>query len=551
LLWIASVWTIGCSSSRESPPSPDCGCDEEPDSGECVDTDVPEPDGGVPGWRMTWAVQAGGDKNTSVPADIAWDLSPLSDSSVLVTGRYVAEGLFGAGEPNETLLWSFGFPSETNTNCFIARYGNKGELLWAEGYGGAGIEAGGQGISEEVDDSFLTIGAYEEAMTIGYGEPNQTSLSADSFETSGTYSHVLARYSTDGVFEWAIRASDAAWNSALYGIASLPDGSIVVAGSFTVGIAFAPGTPEEVVFTTAGDADTVIARFAADGSLLWAKQITGQGRESAMSVARALGGSLLVAGRYQQTIVLGAGEENETSLTCGSDEPDAGEEEDENCPFLAAYSEDGALLWAKDLGFSCRPMLLPKVVAAPDGGFAISGGFAGTGVLGAGEPNETIIGPTTGDDFDVVVARYDDDGMLLWARQVVGETEDWGSIQRYPQYTMAFLDSGELAVVGIYKGAPVFGLGEPHETTLPSEYDYQIFIALHYPNGNLAWVIDQGGPSNNDAAMSVASYGDGTFFVGGSFGGTATFGTSPEDEKTMTSSGDSDIFVLRFDRTED
>jgi hypothetical protein len=75
-------------------------------------------------------------------------------------------------------------------------------------------------------------------ITIGLGEPNQTTLNADSFDSIGSYSHALARYSTDGSLDWAVRASDAAYNSTFFGFASLPDGSIVTAGWFSVGIAF-------------------------------------------------------------------------------------------------------------------------------------------------------------------------------------------------------------------------------------------------------------------------------------------------------------------------
>jgi hypothetical protein len=193
--------------------------------------------------------------------------------------------------------------------------------------------------------------------------------------------------------------------------------------------------------------------------------------------------------------------------------------------------------------------VFPNVQAAPDGGFAISGGFEGTAVLGAGEPNETILGPAPDGRFDMLVARYGADGSLLWARQSVGGLDDPTSMKSYTGYPMAFLDSGELVLAGYYQGvAPSLGQGEPNETTLPNVGFYQSFVSMFYANGNLAWAIPQGG-SGNDIATTVAVNGDSTFFVGGSFSDTATFGTSSEDQETMTTNGDSEIFVLRFDRT--
>jgi hypothetical protein len=279
----------------------------------------------------------------------------------------------------------------------------------------------------------------------------------------------------------------------------------------------------------------------------------GPGRLKAFGITRLLGGELIVTGAFDQTAVFGEGEENETWLVCGEEEPDAGPGDDGWCPFVAAYSDDGTLRWARELGYSCAVHYLPPfVAAAPDGGFAIAGGFVGAGVLGEGEPNETTIGPSLGDEFDIVVARYDGEGLLLWARQVVSDADNpWPQNSR-DIFRAAFLDNGELVFFGTYNGTPVFGPGEPNETTLPAAYTHSFFISLFYPNGNLAWAMDQNGSDDSmNCSNSIAAYGDSTFYVGGGFGGEATFGTSAEDQKTMMSAGDSDLFLLRFDRIDE
>jgi hypothetical protein len=320
----------------------------------------------------------------------------------------------------------------------------------------------------------------------------------------------------------------------------------VAAGYYSIGIALAPGAPEETVFTTPAstDEDAVLARFAADGTLLWARRITGPEQQKGISVVRLLGGDLVVAGSYRQTAIFGEGEPGETSLTCA---PDG------SCAFVAAYSEDGALRWAIDAGVGASINLWPQVAAAPDGGFSLSSEFMGTAVLGAGETTETTFATLDAEDVDLTVARYDGEGDLLWARRVAGPSSSADQEGSCSIAAMAFLDGGELAIAGTYKGGPVvLGEGEPNETELPHANNIQMFVALYYANGNLAWAIDQGGVGNvTDQPACVAAYGDSTFFVGGAFGSTVTFGTSSQDAKTMTANGDSDIFVLRFDRTEE
>jgi hypothetical protein len=554
---IASLVTagviIGCAVSRERLSAPDCGCGD-PDGG-CVDTELPKL-----GWRLSWAAQAGGNRDIDDfgPYELVRDLEPLPDGTVLASGRYNSEALFGAGEPNETVLPAFEDESDDDQNEFVARYGTGGELLWAAGFGGLGWASGariarGSGDSSgSTGGSFLVLASYDIDMTIGLGQPTETYFTCDSFDDCEIYSAVLARFSNDGALEWATAAVDAGGSWAHCQEAALPDGSIAITGQLEGSIMLAPDTPEETIITPTDPSGhaSAIARFEPDGSLAWAKRIGGPGLPAAYGVVRLLGGDLLVAGTFKQAIVLGEGEENETWLACGDGELDAGPDEDEWCPFLASYSDGGVLQWANSPAYSCSSSdLWPIAVAAPDGGFAIVGGFVGTGVLGQGEPNETVIGPTLEDDFDILVARYDSEGSLLWARQIVGETDSPGTMDAGTSFWISFLDSGELVLAGKYNGTPVFGPGEPNETTLPSVNGHRLFISLFYPNGNLAWAMDQDATNEMDWVGSVAAWGDSTFFVGGAFKGEATFGTSAEDQKTMTSYEASDIFVLRFDRT--
>src|SRR5215210_2066933 len=68
-----------------------------------------------------------------------------------------------------------------------------------------------------------------------------------------------------------------------------------------------------------------------------------------------------------------------------------------------------------------------------------------------------------------------------------------------------------------------------------------MFLAKYDPSGNVLWV-NQGGGSSYDEGASVAVDSSGNTYVTGSFFGTASFGTT-----NLTSSYDSDIFVVKYD----
>ena len=542
--WLA--FACGCAVSRGPALAPDCGCG---DTGGCTDPDPPDAGEGIPGWRMTWAAQAGGDSTDSFPHDLAFAVAALADGTALVSGRYGHEALFGAGEPNETLLPIFGLEESTghSTNDFVARYDPKGELLWAKGFGGSDWDLFASASRQLDDGRIVALGGYVDQVTVGVGEPNEATLVADSFGPGGLYSHVLAWMSAeDGSLDTAVRALDASHNVFLPGMTDLPDDSVAVTGSFSEAIALAPGTPDETLLFTTGtsDCDIVLARFGVDGTLLWSAQAGGPGADATFEIVRLLDGTLAIAGFFEQTAVFGAGEPNESTLGC---DPDL------ECGFVAGYDEDGALLWARSLGFRAHGRALPRLAAAPDGGFAVTSAFQGVAALGAGEPNETTLGPVPPeDDHDFLIARYDDDGALLWAREITGPSDFLGPSEGNTAVPVSFLDSGQVVIAGQYEGGPItLGAGEPNETELPFDNKPQIFVALLYANGNLAWAIAQGGPSVCDKVMSVDALGDDTFFVAGVFGGTVAFGTSPEDEVVLTANGDSEIFALRFDRTEE
>jgi uncharacterized delta-60 repeat protein len=180
-------------------------------------------------------------------------ITTLSDNSTVVTGYIGFEGIFGAGEINETILTSAG-----GYDIFIAQYNPNGTLAWAKRAGGT-IDEKSKGITALSDNSTVVTGWFGSnnggSSTFGADEPNETVLIS-----TGEYDIFIARYNPDGTLAWAKRAGGSGENKG-WGITTLSDDSTVATGWFFGHATFGPGEPNETVLSGSGMSAIFIARF--------------------------------------------------------------------------------------------------------------------------------------------------------------------------------------------------------------------------------------------------------------------------------------------------
>lgn len=391
-------------------------------------------------------------------------------------------------------------------------------LAWATSAGDAGCEVGA-GIAALADGSCVVTGRFAGTATFGEGTPNQTILAA-----AGDYDVFVARYASDGVLMWAKSAGGASGD--LSGaITALADGCLVT-GWFAGTATFGAGEVNQTTFTTAGGNDMFVARYAGDGSLVWAKHAGGTTGDLGQGIAALPGGGGVVTGQFSGIATFGAGEPHETVLTtAGGDDI-----------FVAAYAADGSLAWAKSAGGAAGEHSA-GIAALADGSCSVTGWFAGTATFGAGEPNQTILDSTGVEDL--FVAHYASDGGLAWAKSTRGTSGARGA-------GIAALADTSWVVTGEFYGTATFGAGEPNETMLTSSANtVDAFVARFAPDGSLAWAKGAGGTSA-DRSAGIAALADGSCVVTGAFEAAATFGAGESHQATLTSAGGTDIFVARY-----
>ncbi|HEV8356571.1 MAG TPA: SBBP repeat-containing protein [Gemmatimonadales bacterium] len=403
----------------------------------------------------------------------------------------------------------------------------------------------------------------------------------------------LARYTAVGALVWAVRAGGTG-NDTVTALARDAAGNLFLAGGFE-GIAtfgLGAGVPALV---SQGGRDGFVAKFGADGTVVWARRFGGPQSEDVTDVALDAGGNLYAVGSFAEradalpaaggAIVSfgasdgfvvsfdGAGAVRWAFAVGGTDADSAAAVRVTSAGgvvvagtfrgiadfapgaavtsltatggsdvFLAGYSTGGTLLWAKRIGGLLDEDVAPGGLAAdPIGGVALTGAFSGSVDF---DPGPALVVRTSIGTTDTYVARFDGTGTFASAFSVGGTGTERAN-------HLAFGSDGNLVVTGAFAGSVDFdpGSGSLVLTNLGGSGGTDVFTAKYTPAGALLWVSRFGdaanGAGNRNAGLAVATDGSGAVFVGGIFFATPDFdpGTGSFG---LTSLGDADGFVVQL-----
>jgi hypothetical protein len=256
-----------------------------------------------------------------------------------VTGEFQGTATFGPGEVGQTQLAAVGVQ-----DLFVARFDDDGTFRRVRSAGGSSAFLGAQSATAIGGTGDIAITGYINSVSasagtvvFGPGDPGQTTLASVPAGRGATF---VARYAPDLSL---VRAKQPTSTGTINGVSvrSHADGSLVVTGSFNGDATFGAGEPGQVVLTSPlSGVVCYVARFAADGKLVWAKQTIG-----ALSFGRCVtvlpSGATVVVGDYDSgPVTFGSGEAGATTLPAVN----------QSHAFAASYAANGSLLWVQDLG---------------------------------------------------------------------------------------------------------------------------------------------------------------------------------------------------------
>lgn len=297
-------------------------------------------------------------------------------------------------------------------------------------------------------------------------------------------------------------------------ITSAPDGSFYVTGQTTS--SDFPHTTDAFDSSYNGGTDTFLAKFAADGRLLWSTFFGGSDFDSGFSVATSSDGSCYIAGstRSADFPTKNAYSSNYT----GTEDV-----------FLAKFSPRGKLLWSTYLG-------------GMDWDFCLSIAVAADGSCYVGGETESHDFPTTtnafgrvfvGGYFDAFVTKFSTDGDLLWSTYLGGTHNDGG-------WSVSLAGDGSCYVTGWTASFDFPTSPQAYDRTLNGDWD--VFLTKFSADGAFLWSTYLGG-FGWDQGTAVAAAPDGSCYLTG-FTASFDFPTLQAFNSTYGNWGDA--FVAKF-----
>lgn len=253
--------------------------------------------------------------------------------------------------------------------------------------------------------------------------------------------------------------------------------------------------------------DAIVSRLDPANGRAWSRVCSSGGAMSDPAVAVSPSGSVALAITFQGSIDCGTGP---VVASAGPDDFDA---------VVVALDAAGTPAWARLLG-DIGPQALAAVAFDPWGSVVIAGSFEGTIDLG-GPPL------TAESDLDILAAKLDPDGNLVWQRR-------FGLTGRNFGIDVAVAPSGRVFLLARSASPLDLGTGPLHAgaaTTFVAELDH---------HGSTLWSRAFSG-SGDVLATRLLPLDDGGAVLFGRFEGTADFGSGP-----ITSGDGGDLFVVRW-----
>lgn len=356
----------------------------------------------------------------------------------------------------------------------LVKYDAAGNRVWSRQLGDVNTDRA----------TAVAVDSTDGILVAGYTE---TALGGNS--NAGMTDVVLVKYNSSGTQQWVRQLGTTSWDEATAVITDAGNNIVVV--GYTDGDLAGTGN--------AGGTDAFVAKYGADGTLLWARQHGTTASDAAVAVAADSSGNIYITGFSRGNL-----DGNTNAGPGGRD------------LFLIKYNASGVHQWTRLFG-----------TLASDNG-------AGITVDGSGDI--FVIGTTAGDldgipnagagTADFFIIKYDSAGNRVWTRQ-------HGSSADELAYGVATDNTGALYVTGATNGGLDGNTGSGAN---------DLFVVKYDGAGNRQWTR-QLGTAGADVARAIA--------VDRAASVVYVAGATDAALDGQTNAGGNDLFAVKYDSNGD
>ncbi len=306
---------------------------------------------------------------------------------------------------------------------------------------------------------------------------------------------------TTGPHTWSKSYGDAGDQ---YGLAIThdPTGNVIIAGAFSGALALGNNT-----LTSAGTSDIFVAKFAPDGTPMWAKSFGDGKNQSARAVAADAQGNIVVVGQFVGSVNFGGG----AFTSVGPNFDDA---------FILKLGPQGNHIWSKKFG-DINSQVPHGVAVGPTGDIAMVGDFQTTMAFDA-------VSITSAGDTDAFVAVFDANGTAKWAKA-------FGDLAAQSAHAVSFDATGNVLLTGDTTGAMDFGQGPLALSGTQNAWAAKLSAA-----GTVTWGKTYG--ANKASGEGIGADTTGNVYLAGDHEGKIDLGGGALDTV-----GGANVFVAKLD----
>lgn len=349
--------------------------------------------------NVLWAKSAGGTGN-----DQAYAVCTDRLGNVFIAGYFNSPSItFGSFTLNRSSSLAY-------SSAFIVKYDANGNVLWAKSAGAQPKDVVAYSVSADATGNTFITG-YFESPTVAFGSYTLTNAGAGA-------NIFIAKYDVNGNVLWA---KSAAGTNNDYGHAVSADasGNAFVTGSFS-----SPTTTfDSYTLTCAGNADIFIAKYDANGNVLWVKSSGGAKDDIAYSISTdaeivndVSTGNFFVTGYFRSTAITF----DTYTLVANPGSFNL---------FVTKYDANGNVLWTKGTGGTGK-----GAAGNGDIGYSVNAdGMGNVFVTGYFQSPtvafnyDTLTVPSTSPD-PLFIVKYDANGNILCASALPSGGDDQNGV---------------------------------------------------------------------------------------------------------------------------
>jgi hypothetical protein len=426
-----------------------------------------------------WAIQAGG-KYSDVGTAICIDNS----NNVYITGHFQQDAMFGKKE-----LSSFG-----DTDIFLAKYNDKGELVWVRKAGShytrpITITETGSDIAIDNSNNIYVTGNFKSHAVFDDKE----------LISSGNDDIFIAKYDENGSLMW-LNQIGGHLHDLCKSITIDNNGHLLLAGKIQDKVSF--GNHEIKVHNNA----IFVGKYKSSGELLWVETFNNSSFNTTSSIYSGIDNNIYITGYFYDSVNF-----DKKYVSQGLYDS-----------YILMLSANGDVMWSCQL--SGKNSIKSTSIATDKEGNIYAGGFF-EGVLECKDKRVEAV-----DENDIFLMKFNKNRKLLWLKSAGGAGDD-------ECHTMA-IDEDKIYIAGDFWGNAFFD-----NDTIQAVDASDIFIACYSKAGNLLWVEAKGNKAQEDIYDMVFDHNN-KLCITGYFRDQLVL-----NNDILESKGRQDIFVAKLNAT--